>query len=242
MRRLPWIYILLTPLRPSSQPPSQSPSTPIPLQSTYASSPLSPTLSSIHVGFFAAIAMDLHMDLQKKTQSALLEERRTNDARRAFMKYLFHEVRTPLNSLTMGIDMLKMSETMSAEEKDYLEMMQGATEFMSDTLNNVLNMHKIEEGKLELEFAPFSIMEVVEKSLSALHGAIVGRNINIKQSVPEDLPYLVNGDRFRVIHVMSNLLSNAIKFSPESGVSITHPFTLLLFTNTPPPSAATTGN
>ena len=60
------------------------------------------------------------------------------------MKYLFHEVRTPLNSLTMGIDMLKLSENLMPAEREYLDVMAGATEFMSDTLNNVLNLHKIE--------------------------------------------------------------------------------------------------
>ena len=110
-------------------------------------------------------------------QFEIREEQRANEARRAFMKYLFHEVRTthypqptakparnelnspthlthvleshrqvrtPLNSLTMGIDMLKLSETLPATEKEYLDVMAGATEFMSDTLNNVLNLHKIE--------------------------------------------------------------------------------------------------
>ena len=63
----------------------------------------------------------------------------------------------------MGIDMLKMSETLQKEDLEYLDMMTGATEFMTDTLNNVLNMHKIEEGKLELDMAPFSLLEAAEK-------------------------------------------------------------------------------
>jgi len=112
--------------------------------------------------------MDLHVDLLAKVERALSEEKKANDARRGFMKYLFHEVRTPLNSITMGIDMLKMSEGLQSAEREYLEMMTGATEFMTDTLNNVLNMHKIEEGKLELDMAPFSLVEAVEKVTPSL--------------------------------------------------------------------------
>ena len=69
---------------------------------------------------------------------------RINEARRAFMKYLFHEVRTPLNSLTMGVDMLKLSDTLDPHEKKYLEVMTGAMEYMSDTMDNVINIQKIE--------------------------------------------------------------------------------------------------
>ena len=122
------------------------------------------------------------------------------------------QVRTPLNSLTMGIDMLKMSDSLHTEEKEYLVMMTGATEFMSDTLNNVLNMHKIEEGKLELDQAPFSIMESVNKVVSALHGMTAGKNIVMVKDYAANVPTMISGDRYRVEHIISNLISNAVKF------------------------------
>ena len=167
-------------------------------------------LSVLTKGLFAAVTMDIHADMLIKAE--LREEQRANEARRAFMKYLFHEVRTPLNSLTMGIDMLKMSDSLHAEEKEYLVMMTGATEFMSDTLNNVLNMHKIEEGKLELDQAPFSVVESVNKVVSALHGMTAGKAIHMVKDFAANVPALVTGDRYRVEHIISNLISNAVKF------------------------------
>ena len=114
--------------------------------------------------------------------------------------------------MTMGIDMLKMSDALHTEEKEYLVMMSGATEFMSDTLNNVLNMHKIEEGKLELDQAPFSIVDSVNKVLSALHGMTAGKAIVTIKDYAANVPAFVNGDRYRVEHIISNLVSNAVKF------------------------------
>ena len=112
----------------------------------------------------------------------------------------------------MGIDMLKMSDALHTEEKEYLVMMTGATEFMSDTLNNVLNMHKIEEGKLELDQTPFSIIESVNKVVSALHGMTAGKGLVMVKDYAVNVPAVISGDRYRVEHIISNLISNAVKF------------------------------
>ena len=97
-------------------------------------------LSVLTKGLFAAANMDIHVDLLVETEKLLLEERRANAARRVFMKYIFHEVRTPLNSLTVGIDVLAMSGNLDEQEKECLGMMRSASEFMSGTLDDVLSM------------------------------------------------------------------------------------------------------
>jgi signal transduction histidine kinase len=74
-------------------------------------------------------------------------------------------VRTPLNSLIIGIDLLEYSENFDETDRESLLMMKGASEFMSDTLNDVLNMQKIEEGKMELDLSPFSMQDAVSKVL-----------------------------------------------------------------------------
>ena len=179
-------------------------------------------LSTSTKGLFAAVALDLHADVIVRAE--IIEEQRANEARRAFMKYLFHEVRTPLNSLTMGVDMLKMSDTLEPVDQEYLTIMSGATDFMSDTLNNVLSMQKIEEGKLELEKAPFSIVESATKVLAALHGMLAAKQIRLVKHFAANVPPTLVGDRYRIEHVISNFVSNACKFSPNGGevvVSVT---------------------
>ena len=163
-------------------------------------------LSVTTKGLFAAVTMDLHVDLLRKAERALQTEKNANEARRDFMKYLFHEVRTPLNSITMGIDMLKLTNGLDEEERSYLVMMTGATDFMTDTLNNVLNMHKIEEGKLILEIAPFLLLVAVQKVLAAAHGAVMSKRIKIDLNISDKIPKKVTGntthpfDLFQPLH------------------------------------------
>ncbi len=74
------------------------------------------------------------------------ETRRINEARRDFLKYIFHELRSPLNSLSIGIDLLQRCGTLKDSEVESVGLMKDASVFMADILNNMLTIQKIEEG------------------------------------------------------------------------------------------------
>eukprot|EP01035_Chromulina_nebulosa_P028135 gene28135-biopygen17998 len=167
--------------------------------------------------FFAAVLTDAHTNFLLDLQNDLEWERQANTARRAFLKYLFHEVRTPLNSLTMGIELLKSRDFFDTADLEVMDTMTGAADFMTEMLNNISSMQKIEEGKIELTFSPFSIGKSIYKICSALAGSVVAKNLLIEKNISADVPALLVGDVYRVEHVISNLLSNAIKFSPDGG-------------------------
>eukprot|EP01035_Chromulina_nebulosa_P025498 gene25498-biopygen16487 len=174
-------------------------------------------LTLILKAFFAASLADAHAHALLDAEHELERERQANESRRAFLKYLFHEVRTPLNSLTMGIELLKTKESLDSSDKELLAMMTGASDFMAETLNDVLSMQKIEEGKLELMYAPFNINNSITKILSALSGGAMEKNLQIENDIAADVPILLVGDVYRVEHVISNLISNSMKFSPHGG-------------------------
>ncbi len=90
------------------------------------------------------------MDLLESAHRALSDEnfRSINEAHRNFLKYIFHELRSPLNSLTIGIEILENSDGLNSDDLESLGLMKDASSFMSDTLNNVLSIQKIEEGSL----------------------------------------------------------------------------------------------
>ena len=115
----------------------------------------------------------------------------------------------------MGLEILKQGDRLNSSDLELLSMMKVASDFMADTLNDVLSLQKIEEGKLELELSPFSISDSVSKVLSTCHAAVVTKRIRIEKDIASDVPDRLIGDRYRVEHVLSNLLSNAIKFSPD---------------------------
>ena len=86
----------------------------------------------------------------ESARRALSEEnfQNINEARRNFLKYIFHELRSPLNSLAIGIEILEKSEDLKEGDLESLGLMKDASTFMGDTLNNVLSIQKIEEGAL----------------------------------------------------------------------------------------------
>lgn len=171
--------------------------------------------SMLTKGFWAAAAINIHLELSLEMERIIIEEIRANESRRAFVKYIFHEVRTPLSSLTMGVDLLKLSPNIDAKDRESLELMSEGAKFMSKTLSVVLNIHKIEEGKFDLELSPTSFAKIVRNVTSSLTAEANKRQNNIIANVSPKVPYLVSIDGFRIEHVLMNLLSNAIKFSPH---------------------------
>eukprot|EP01036_Dinobryon_divergens_P061816 gene61816-biopygen28796 len=168
-------------------------------------------------GITPAMTIDIHLELLESARRALSEEnfRSINEARRNFLKYIFHELRSPLNSLTIGIEVLQNSEDLSEGDLESLGLMKDASTFMNDTLNNVLSIQKIEEGKLELDMSPFSIGDAVFKVKAALRGGLLQKRIQVVLSRSPMVPERLLGDRYRIEHVIGNLISNAIKFSPD---------------------------
>ena len=108
-------------------------------------------LSVATKGLFSSVTMDIHFDLLVAARTSLSEEndRLASESRRAFLKYIFHELRSPLNSLTIGIEILGSSTMRDQQDLESLAMMRDASSFMSDTLNDVLSMQKIEEGSVD---------------------------------------------------------------------------------------------
>jgi signal transduction histidine kinase len=175
-------------------------------------------LSMATKGVFASIMVDVHMEgVEIAMTNALQDEKSANENRRAYLKYLFHEVRSPLNSLTMGIQILQGCRIEEDYGRESLVMMGDASEFMAATLNDVLSIQKMEEGKLELQYLPFDISECVSKVFSTYRGALVAKHIHLTHSIGREVPKQLCGDRFRIEHVIANLLSNAVKFSPPRG-------------------------
>ena len=166
--------------------------------------------------YFAVNLAESHTDAFLESEREVERERQANLSRTVFLKHLFHEVRTPLNSLTMGLELLRTRKNDEADQ-ELLTMMTGASTFMANTLNDFLSMQQIEEGKLELIFTPFSINDSISKIVSVIAGGLKEKTLRMEKRVAIDVPNLVLGDVNRVEHVISNLLSNAIKFSPRGG-------------------------
>ena len=142
---------------------------------------------------------------------------RTAESKNQFLAKMSHDIRTPLNAI-MGL--LKIAEGLVADQpkvEDNLGKIRQSAEYLLSILNDILDMSKIESGKMQIDCAPFSLT----KMLSAIEAMNMtqadNKNLDFQVEVLGDPSPCYMGDQLRLNQVLMNLLSNAIKFTPEGG-------------------------
>ena len=151
----------------------------------------------------------------------LASEKKISENRKEFLRYVFHEVRVPLSTITMGISILK--DDITEAQKDVITMMDSAAGHMSDTLSDVLSMSKIEDGDLTLVLKPFKLQGLLDFVVSATTTKAQEKGVRLlrdesRAALPPEPLYLI-GDEAKLKRVLLTFLANAINFShPGSDV------------------------
>jgi signal transduction histidine kinase len=167
------------------------------------------------------------------------ERNRSSSNRKTFLRYLFNQLISPLNSLSLGFEMFDESNSnLDRNQMESLSIMRGAYEVISETFNEVLDLHRLEQGKLQLSMQPFHLVTAVKNALSVARGAalayevpihqhfgqLLGQQLGQHQLLEEQFDQshlervVVVGDGPRLEHVMVSLLGRAVKHSPKGGV------------------------
>lgn len=173
-----------------------------------------------------AIAHELAITLQdarsyQLTQQALEEMREADRLKSQFLANMSHELRTPLNSIIgfsrvilKGIDG-PITET---QEQD-LNAIYNAGQHLLGLINNILDISKIEAGKMELAFTDIDLAEIIRGVMATAVGLVKDKPIELIVDIPEKLP-LVQADNIRIRQVLLNLVSNAAKFTEQGHIGI----------------------
>jgi len=144
-----------------------------------------------------------------------------------FVSHVTHEIRTPLVAVKQSVSLVldKTAGTINENQERMLEVVKRNIERLSRFINDILDVQKMEAGKLIVSRQPVDIRNPVSDVLQSLTPWAESRDITLSSSVPDDLPY-VHADADRVIQILTNLTGNAIKFTPAGGkvsINVTPP-------------------
>ncbi len=133
-----------------------------------------------------------------------------------FLATMSHELRTPLNSILGFSDVLGSINALDDRQKRYVQNIQKSGRVLLEMINDILDLAKIESGKMELRLADFHIEDAIGAQCDMARPLSERKNIDLDIEVEPDLPELFQ-DQGKVQQILNNLLSNAIKFTPEGG-------------------------
>lgn len=148
-----------------------------------------------------------------------IEAQKASQAKTDFLASMSHEIRTPLNAI-LGMTETLNETDLSEEQHEYLTVLRNSGKALFSIINDILDLSRIESGKLEIEHIHFSIRELMSETVSLFYMKAKAKGIELQFHVDEEISESIAGDSTRLQQVLINLLGNAMKFTNKGKIII----------------------
>ena len=172
-------------------------------------------------GGFVAFKQDMTQRRMLETSLAAARDaaEAANRAKSEFLANMSHEIRTPMNGIVGMAQLLGLTPLNQAQQQ-YLEAIEVSADNLLDLISDILDLSKVEAGKVELEYSRFSLHKAVQDVVTTQRSRMQQKGLQLQLELPDELPQPVWGDQLRLKQILLNLLGNAVKFTEQGTITL----------------------
>jgi signal transduction histidine kinase/CheY-like chemotaxis protein len=168
-------------------------------------------------GTFQDITERKRVEENLKEAKRLAEE--ANTAKSRFLANMSHEIRTPLNGI-LGLTEIMQMDDISEVHREYLDIIRNSGKTLSQLINDILDLSKIESGKLTLEHIPFDFEQLIDTNINRYKFLAQEKGLALSCTIDQEIPKQLLGDPTRISQIVTNLITNAIKFTMTGTIDV----------------------